>query len=404
MDATTGSRAIAQAEDLNRVARLWRQLGHTPESINVYRRCVTHILQKVRTSSYREISAERVTHLACLHAHQHHADPRSIRRQWLPAFRAFAWGLQYLGKATGPTILTKRRPHKLDPTITAFQSYGRSLGWTEQTLHIYERHLRDLKHFLTRRRAPWPQPRLRDLDLFLELGAQRWKRTTVAGVAGAFRAWLRFLFVTGRSPHNLASSVMLPPSIPYPRPARAMPWSMVRQLRRGIVSTTALGRRDTAQYLLFCAYGLSNAEVINLKIEDIDWDANILHIRRLKNSSTVDLPLSATVAKAIARYLRHGRPPTSSRHVFVRHCIPFGPLGHATVGQRIRCWAERAKVKAPFLGAHVFRHSFATHQLERGVPLKLIGDILGHRRCQTTGIYVRTALERLRRLALPVPK
>lgn len=404
MDATTGSRAIAQAKDLDRVARLWRQLGHTPESINVYRRCVTRILQSVHTSSYREISAERVMRMARLYAHQHHADPQSIRRQWLPAFRAFAWGLQHLGKATGPTILAKRRPHKLDPTITAFQSYGRSLGWTEQTLHVHEKHLRDLKHFLTRRRAPWPQPRLRDLDLVLELGAERWKRTTVAGAAGTFRAWLRFLFVTGRSPHNLASSVMLPPSISYPRPARAMPWSMVRQLRRGIDPTTALGRRDVGQYLLFCAYGLSNAEVINLKLEDIDWDANILHIRRLKNSSTVDLPLSATVAKAIATYLRHGRPPTSSRHVFVRHCIPFGPLGHGTVGQRIRCWAERAKVNAPFLGAHVFRHSFATHQLERGVPLKLIGDILGHRRCQTTGIYVRTALERLRRLALPVPK
>jgi hypothetical protein len=205
-----------------------------------------------------------------------------------------------------------------------------------ETLHIYERHLSDLRHFLARCRAPWPQPRLRDLDLFLELGAERWKRTTVAGAAGTFRAWLRFLFVTGRSQQNLASSVMLPPSISYPRPARAMPWSMVRQLRRGIDPGTALGRRDTAQYLLFCAYGLSNAELINLKLEDIDWDANILHIRRLKNSSTVDLPLSATVAKAIARYLRHGRPPTSSRHVFVRHCIPFGPLGHGTVG-RPRC-------------------------------------------------------------------
>jgi site-specific recombinase XerD len=179
---------------------------------------------------------------------------------------------------------------------------------------------------------------------------------------------------------------------------------VVQQLRRGINPITAIGGRDTAQYLLFCAYGLSSAEVTNLKLEDIDWDGKILHIRRLKNSSTVDLPLSPEVARSIARYLRHGRPPTSSRHVFVSHSIPFGPLSHSTVGQRVKCWAERAKVHAPYLGAHVFRHSFATHQLERGTPLKLIGDILGHRHCQTTAIYVRSALERLRRLALPVPK
>ena len=74
------------------------------------------------------------------------------------------------------------------------------------------------------------------------------------------------------------------------------------------------------------------------------------------------------------------------------------------MGQRVLCWAERAKVEAPYLGAHLFRHSFATRQLERGTPLKVIGDILGHRSSQTTQIYVRTALSRLRQLALPVPK
>jgi site-specific recombinase XerD len=132
----------------------------------------------------------------------------------------------------------------------------------------------------------------------------------------------------------------------------------VRQLSRGIDRSTPLGRRDYAQYLLFCAYGLSNAEIIDLKLEQIDWHAGILHIRRVKNGATVDLPLLPNVAK----------------------------------------------VEAPYLEAHLFRHSFATRQLERGTPLKVIGDILGHRSCQTTPIYVRTALARLRQLALPVPK
>jgi site-specific recombinase XerD len=110
------------------------------------------------------------------------------------------------------------------------------------------------------------------------------------------------------------------------------------------------------------------------------------------------------VAKAIAAYIRHGRPSTESRYVFVGHFIPFGPLGVSTIGQRVKCWAERANVHPPYLGVHLFRHSFATYQLERGVPLKLIGDILGHRSTQTTAIYVRSALGRLRQLALPVPK
>lgn len=218
------------------------------------------------------------------------------------------------------------------------------------------------------------------------------------------RAWLRFLFLAGCSPRNIAESVALPPHVRYARPPRSVPWRIVRQLRSGIDPRTAIGRRDLAQYLLFCAYGLSNAEVTNLKLEDIDWHAGILHIRRVKNGSTVDLPLSPPVAQAIAAYIRHGRPRTDSRHVFVTHCIPFGPLGISLTGQRVKCWAERANMKLPFFGVHLFRHSFATYQLERGVSLKLIGDILGHASAQTTAIYVRSALGRLRQLALPVPK
>jgi site-specific recombinase XerD len=178
----------------------------------------------------------------------------------------------------------------------------------------------------------------------------------------------------------------------------------VRQLGHGINRSTPLGRRDYAQYLLFCAYGLSTAEIIDLKLEQIDWNAGILHIRRVKNGATVDLPLLPAVAKAITVYLLRSRPQTICRNIFIRHMIPFGPLSHATVGQRVICWAKRAKVEAPYLGAHLFRHSFATRQLERGTPLKVIGDILGHRSSQTTRIYVRTALSRLRQLALPVPK
>jgi len=404
MDATDTSRATEQARDLERVARHWRDLGHTPESVRKYCSCIKHILRAARVSDYQQLSAERVVQLAQSYARQHRSKPRGMRRRWLSAFRAFAWSLQHLGIKVGSIDLPKKASVQLEPVMAAFIEYGKQLGWAEHTLHVRQRYLGNLRAFLIRRRAPWPAPRLHDIDHFLQQAATRWKRITVGGAASTFRAWLRFLFVTGRSQNNLASSVALPPSIAYPAPVRALPWSTIRKLRRGIDSTTPVGRRDAAQYFLLCAYGLSNAEIINLKIHDIDWDAGILHIRRVKNGATVDLPLLPAVAKAIAAYLRHGRPQTSCRYVFVRQTIPFGPLSHSVVGRRVKCWTERAKVHVPILGTHVFRHSFATHQLEQGTPLKVIGDILGHRHCQTTGIYVRTALTRLRQLALPVPK
>jgi site-specific recombinase XerD len=392
-----------RGQDLKDVISLWRKLGHTPKSIAQYQIAVIEILKRGRAFDYHEITADRVDSWAQQYAVEHGLEPAAVMRRWLPAFRAFAWGLKQVGKSTGSVVRSKTQL-AVDSTVDAFMEYGRSLGWKERTLFLHLRSLRELKHHVVGHRGKWPEPRLKDVDDFLMAAAKRWKRTTVAGAAGTFRAWFRFLFVTGRSKQNMAESVILPPSIRYARPPRALPWNTVRRLSRGIDTSTAIGRRDMAQYRLFCAYGLSNAEVTNLKLEDIDWSARVLHIRRLKNGSTLDLPLSPSVAKAIAAYIRHGRPSTECRQVFVGHCIPFGPLGKSTIGQRVKSWAERADVRAPYLGVHVFRHSFATYQMERGVSLKLICDILGHRSTQTTSIYVRSALGRLRQLALPVPK
>jgi integrase/recombinase XerD len=390
-------------EDLDEVIRLWREIGHTPKSIDHYRLAVIQILHRAVSCSYRDLTADRVDNWARRYAAQHDINPAGVMRRWLPAFRAFAWGLNRLGKEIGSVDRSKLEP-KVDALVERFKEHGRSLGWKKNTLRLHLRVLRQLKEYLTLHHGLWPEPGLQDVDDFLAAASKRWKRTTVASAAGTVRAWLRFLFLTGYSSRNIAESVVLPPHIRYARPPRSVPWRIVRQLRSGIDPRTAIGRRDMAQYLLFCAYGLSNAEVTNLKLEDIDWHAGILHIRRLKNGSTVDLPLSPPVAEAIAAYILRGRPRTDSRNVFVTHCIPFGPLSVSLTGQRVKCWAERANIKLPFFGVHLFRHSFATYQLERGVPLKLIGDILGHSSAQTTAIYVRSALGRLRQLALPVPK
>ena len=399
----TTSRSVVEPQDLQRVMRLWRGIGRKPKCIAQYRILVEQILKCANIADYSVLSADLLRRLANVYAKRRHLDPHKVLRHWFSAFRAFAWGLQQLGKSTGPLTLSRSKT-AIDPTIAAFHDYGYSLCWSANTLHIYERNLNELRQFQIRHKCSWPEPSLQDIDLFLQAAATRWKRTTVGGAAGTFRAWLRFLFVTGRSKRDLSSSVALPPSIAFPRPARALPWSIIRQFRRGIDTTTAVGKRDLAQYLLLCAYGLSSAEITNMKFDDIDWNARILHIRRVKNGSTVDLPLSDSVAKAIAVYIEHGRPPSTCRNVFVRHGLPCGPLSHSAIGQRVRYWAETARMNLPFQGVHIFRHSFATCQLERGVSLKMIGDILGHRDTQTTSIYVRSALERLRRLALPVPR
>jgi integrase/recombinase XerD len=123
-----------------------------------------------------------------------------------------------------------------------------------------------------------------------------------------------------------------------------------------------------------------------------------------KGGQRSDLPLPAEVGEAIAAYLRHGRPPSASRRVFLRAKAPVrGFRGASGVGSIVRHSLKRAGVNAPTLGAHQFRHGLATEMLRQGASLADIGEVLGHRHPQTTKIYTKVDVKALRTLALPWP-
>jgi len=74
------------------------------------------------------------------------------------------------------------------------------------------------------------------------------------------------------------------------------------------------------------------------------------------------------------------------------------------IRHRIRYYAGLAGISTKVIGAHAFRHSHASRQIDSGANVKVVSDILGHRSSSSTSVYVRVALERLRAVALPVPR
>lgn len=157
--------------------------------------------------------------------------------------------------------------------------------------------------------------------------------------------------------------------------------------------------------LLLATYGLGASEVVRLRLDDIDWCSGILRARRAKTAVPIELPLLPAVARALAEYVRKGRPHGSqAREIFLTGGLPHRSLTTGVLRHQVRKYAERAGVASVPLGAHVFRHSHATRQIDAGVSAKIVGDILGHRRPSSTSVYVRVALRRLRTVALPVPR
>ncbi len=250
------------------------------------------------------------------------------------------------------------------------------------------------------------QIRLADLDAFVVLCRKRYATKTVARVCSTIRAFLRFLHLTGRLRADLAASINAPRVRTHDHPPRALPWADVRRILTAIDRTTRTGRRDYALLLLMATCGMGASEALRLRLDDIDWKGGILRIVRPKTGVRIELPLLPPVMRALIAYVRQGRPRhTKARCLFVRMRAPHGALGGSSaVRHMLVQYARAARVSAPFLGSHALRHSHASRQVDLGITPKVLSDILGHRRSDSTSAYVRIAIERLRGIALAVPR
>jgi site-specific recombinase XerD len=242
-----------------------------------------------------------------------------------------------------------------------------------------------------------------DVVRFVQRQAPRLHLKRAKLMTTALRSFLRYVRYRGDLTLDLAAAVPIVANWSMPAIPRAIAADQVRQLLASIDRHTAVGRRDYAVLLLLARLGLRASEVAFLELDDIDWAAGRLHVRG-KGAQRLDLPLPTEVGKAIVAYLRHGRPPSTSRRIFLRAKAPIrGFRGACGVGSIVRHSLQRAGILAPTTGAHQFRHGLATEMLRHGASLGEIGEVLGHRDPQTTAIYTKVDITALRTLALPWP-
>ena len=331
------------------------------------------------------------------------------RRQRIREGDATALGqlLDFL-RDQGATPAEKIRRRRLSPAERCTQAFERYLreerALAKATIVNYVRFVRA---FLKDRFADGPATlsRLRagDVVRFVQRRAPRLHLKTAKLLTTALRSFLQYGRYCGDIRLDLAAAVPLVANWSMSSIPRAIAPDQVRHLLARINRRTAVGRRDYAVLLLLARLGLRSSEVVFLELDDIDWKDGTLSVRG-KGGRRLQLPLPADVGEAIVAYVRHGRPPSNSRRVFLRARAPLqGFLGPSAVGSIVRQALLRAGIDAPTTGAHQFRHGLATEMLRHGASLDEIGELLGHRSPETTKIYTKVDIDALHTLALPWP-
>jgi integrase/recombinase XerD len=272
--------------------------------------------------------------------------------------------------------------------VQAFATYQRvERGLAERTVYNAT--------FIVRRFLNWRaeadsgalgELRPEELGEFIVEEARRLKPRGMVPLVSTVRTFVRFLFVTGVTAHDLSGAV---PSVKVSRFGalpRGVDEAVMRALLDSCDRTRAAGRRDYAILIIMSRLGLRAAEIARLRLEDIDWRAGEIDVTG-KGARHSRLPLPHDVGAAIVDYLAHGRPASDAREVFLRAFPPPLAISRNAVVFVPREASQRAGLAT--VGAHRLRHTVGTELLRHGASLREVGQVLRQDDSTTTAIYAK---------------
>jgi integrase/recombinase XerD len=369
------------------------ELGYSPYTIKNHLALVSRLS---RFLDERGLSANQLTLVVleqfCL----------SVRRgeRSKPTPKTFVWLTGFLCDVGMEPIAVPEPP--LSPAEVLIERYRRFVlderGLEPDTVTNY---VRSLKVFL----AEHSDLEFGQLDggavsRFMTRQCRRLSPRGLERMATSLRSFFRFALVEGLISAPLDQAVPSAARWSVAGLPRGLTPAQVAALLASCDQSSPTGRRDYAILVLLVRLGLRAAEAAALRLEDIDWRAGEIVVRG-KGHTEERLPLPVDVGKALAAYVRSGRPRRPEREVFLRASAPLRGLTPQGLSDVVRAASERAGLGT--FGAHRLRHTAGTQMLRGGASLTEVAQVLRHRRVATTAMYAKVDHRALRSLALPWP-
>lgn len=288
-----------------------------------------------------------------------------------------------------------------------FQGYiehKRANGFSEDTLQSYQVYLGRFSDYLHSRGII----DIRDMNDAVVSGFtdtfSRFSPSVIHNTLSSLRTFFHYLFKNEFVSKNFAYIVPRDGYRQRSKVPSAYSKKDVEKLIKSIDRGNPKGKRDYAIILLAARLGLRAQDICNLSFNNLRWETNTIALLQKKTEKMVVLPMLEDIGVAIIDYLKYARPECEeSNEIFLRLVPPIGkleaPTLHSIVTQHMRTAGIKIEDGKKH-GPHALRHSLASVLLEANTPLPVISEVLGHTTTESTSVYLRINIDRLRTCSL----
>lgn len=259
-------------------------------------------------------------------------------------------------------------------------------GLSKNTIDAYLTDLAKFSAFLHEKQLRIADVTLPHLEEFLAaLHDEEMVARSVARVVSGLKSYFRFLRLTGTITENPAE-LLETPKIGLKLPV-VLSVQEIDSILHAIDVSTPEGARNCAIIETLYSCGLRISELCNLRFSDLFFNEGFIRVQG-KGSKQRLVPISDVAIQKINNYLLHrSQLNVQKGHEDVVFLSGRGKtISRITVFHYIKQYADAAGLQKT-ISPHVFRHSFATHLLERGANIRVIQEMLGHEKITTTEIY-----------------
>lgn len=259
-------------------------------------------------------------------------------------------------------------------------------GLSQNSVNAYLKDLQKLKDFFSARQLSYKTVTLNDLENFVaELYDQHIQPRSIARIISGIKSFFRFLILEDYL-QEAPSALLEVPKIGLKLPT-VLSIEEIDDLLSAIDVSSAEGTRNYAIIETLYSCGLRVSELCNLKFSDLFFDKGFIRVQGKGDKQRL-VPISETAIEKINNYLQYrSQIDVKKGHEDIVFLSGRGKaISRITVFHYIKKYAAEIGLKKS-ISPHVFRHSFATHLLERGANIRVIQEMLGHEKITTTEIY-----------------